>query len=170
VARYDEIGKGYNFYRKADHRVLKMLIELLGLPVESVLADIGAGTGNYTYGLAEYGYKMKAIEPSEEMRNQALFSENVEYMAGSAESIPLADNSVDGVVSTLASHHFPSIIDAAGEMKRICPNGPVVLFTNDPRQVEEFWFKDYFPEIYQWLFSVYPPVEELADLVANVGK
>jgi ubiquinone/menaquinone biosynthesis C-methylase UbiE len=82
VARYDEIGKGYNFYRKADHRLLKMLIELLGLPVGSVVADIGAGTGNYTNGLAEYGYKMKAIELSEEMRSQALFSENVEYIAG----------------------------------------------------------------------------------------
>ena len=170
MARYDEIGKGYNSYRKADHRLLKMLIQLLGLPVGSVVADIGAGTGNYTNGLAEYGYKMKAIEPSEEMRNQALFSENVEYIAGSAESIPLADNSVDGVVSTLAIHHFPSMIDAAREMKRICPNGPIVLFTNDPRLGEEFWFKDYFPEIYQWLFSAYPPVEELADLVANVGK
>jgi ubiquinone/menaquinone biosynthesis C-methylase UbiE len=170
VVRYDEIGKGYNFYRKADVRVLKMLIELLGLPVGSLVADIGAGTGNYTNGLAGYGYKMKAIEPSGEMRNQALFSENVEYIAGSAESIPLADNSVDGVVSTLAIHHFPSMIDAAGEMKRICPNGPVVLFTNDPRQGEEFWFQDYFPEIYQWLFKAYSPVEELADLVAAVGK
>lgn len=133
VARYDEIGKGYNSYRKADHRLLKMLIELLGLPVGSVVADIGAGTENYTNDLAEYGYKMKAIEPSEEMRNQALFSADVEYIAGSAESISLADNSVDGVVSTLASHHFSSMMDAAGEMKRICPNGPVVLFTNDPR-------------------------------------
>jgi ubiquinone/menaquinone biosynthesis C-methylase UbiE len=169
MARYDEIGKGYNAYRKADHRVLKMLIELLGLPVGSVVADIGAGTGNYTSGLAEYGYRMKAVEPSEEMSNQAIFSENVEHIAGSAESIPLADNSVDGVVSTLASHHFFSMIDAAGEMKRICPNGPVVLFTNDPRQGETFWFSNYFPEIYQWLFSVYSPVEELADLVATIG-
>jgi ubiquinone/menaquinone biosynthesis C-methylase UbiE len=170
VVSYDEIGRGYNFYRKADVRVLKMLIELLGLPVGSVVADIGAGTGNYTNGLAEYGYKMNAIEPSGEMRNQALFSENVEYIAGSAESIPLADNSVDGVVSTLAIHHFPSMIDATREMKRICANGPIVLFTNDPRQGEEFWFQDYFPEIYQWLFKAYSPVEELADLVANVGK
>jgi SAM-dependent methyltransferase len=120
--------------------------------------------------LAEYGYKMKAIEPSEEMRNQALFSEHVEYIAGSAESIPLDDNSVDGVVSTLAIHHIPSMIDAAGEMKRICAHGPVVLFTIDPRLGEEFWFSDYFPEIYQRLFGAFPPVEELADLVANVGK
>ena len=152
MARYDEIGKGYNSDRKADHRVLKMLIQILCLPVGSVVADIGAGTGNYTNGLAEYGNKMKAIEPSEEMRNQALCSKNVEYMAGSAESIPLADNSVDGVVSTLASQHFSSMIDAAAEMKRICANGPIVLFTNDPRLGEEFWFEDYFPGIYRWLF------------------
>jgi ubiquinone/menaquinone biosynthesis C-methylase UbiE len=170
MTRYDEIGKGYNFYRKADHRVLKMVMKLLSLPVGSAVADVGAGTGNYTNELADYGYKMKAIEPSQEMRNQALVNENVVYVDGSAESVPLPDNSVDGVVSTLAIHHFSSIIDAASEMKRICPGGPVVLFTIDPRLGEEFWFSVYFPEIYQRLFTAFSPVGELADLVANVGE
>ncbi len=125
---------------------LKMLIELLGLPVGSVVADIGAGTGNYTNGLAEYGYKMKAIEPSEEMRNQALFSENVEYMDGSAESIPLADNSVDGVVSTLAITSFPSMIDAAGRNeKNLSQRASSFVYKRSEARGRSFRFQRLFP-------------------------
>ncbi len=167
---YDTIGAEYNANRTADPRILARLVELLGLPAGARVADIGAGTGNYTNALADQGYRMTAIEPSEVMRNQATPHADVTWLAGAAEAIPLPDASVDAVVSTLAAHHFASLPDAAAEMRRICPAGPVVLFTMDPRQSAPFWFEGYFPGIYRRMFDVFPPIAEVADLLAAAGS
>jgi len=138
LTRYDTIGTNYNSYRNADARIISVLKELLGLPGGSVVVDVGAGTGNYSNSLAVLGYKVKAVEPSEVMRKQAVPSLNVEWLAGSAEIIPLPDASAAGVISTLAVHHFPDIRAAAAEMRRVCNNGPIILFTIDPRRGEPF--------------------------------
>jgi ubiquinone/menaquinone biosynthesis C-methylase UbiE len=159
--RYDTIGIKYNSYRNADIRIVTILKELLGLPEGSTIVDVGAGTGNYTNALASMCYKIKAVEPSEVMREQFIPSPNVEWFAGSAASIPLPDASVDGLISTLAVHHFPDLSAAATEMWRVCGNGPMVLFTIDPRRGEPFWFREYFPGIYNRMFDVLVPVEEL---------
>ncbi|HOF77271.1 MAG TPA: class I SAM-dependent methyltransferase [Smithellaceae bacterium] len=161
MTRYDTIGTNYNSCRNADARIISVLKDLLGLPEGSVVVDVGAGTGNYSNALAASGYKLKAVEPSEVMRRQAVPSLNVEWLAGSVDSIPLPDASAAGVISTLAVHHFPDIQAAANEMQRVCNNGPIVLFTIDPRRGEPFWFKHYFPSIYGRLFDAFIPVEEL---------
>jgi ubiquinone/menaquinone biosynthesis C-methylase UbiE len=139
--RYDRIGTNYNHNRKADKRIVKWLDRLLNLPAGSTIADIGAGTGNYTNALANLGYYLKAIEPSEKMRSQAVSHANVAWSGGTAEKIPLADCSVDGVMVILALHHFSVPEQAAVEIQRICPQGPLVILTIDPRQSENFWFK-----------------------------
>ena len=161
LTRYDAIGIKYNSYRNADARIVSVLKELLGLPEGAVVVDVGAGTGNYCNALAASGYRLKAVEPSEVMRNQSVASPNVEWLAGSAESIPLPDASAGGLISTLAVHHFPDLHAAAAEMRRVCGNGPIVLFTIDPRRGEPFWFREYFPGIYGRLFDAFVPVEEL---------
>jgi ubiquinone/menaquinone biosynthesis C-methylase UbiE len=161
MTRYDAIGTKYNAYRHADARIVAVLKELLGLPSGATIVDIGAGTGNYTNALVSMGYKLKAVEPSEVMREQCVANPNVEWLAGSAESIPLPDASVDGLISTLAIHHFPDLSAAATEMWRVCRSGPMVLFTIDPRRGEPFWFREYFPGIYNRLFEAFLPVEEI---------
>ncbi len=161
LTRYDTIGTNYNSCRNADVRIVSVLKELLGLPEGSVVVDVGAGTGNYSNALAASGYKLKAVEPSEVMRKQAVPGLNVEWLAGSAEAIPLPDASAAGIISTLAVHHFPDVHAAAAEMQRVCDNGPIVLFTIDPRRGEPFWFKHYFPSIYGRLFDAFIPIEEL---------
>ncbi len=169
MARYDTIGRGYSSHRKADGRLLSRIEGLLDLRRGAVLADIGAGTGNYSNALATRGYKVFAVEPSEEMRRQAQANDRVRFVAGTAEAVPLKGGSVEGIVSTLAIQHFTSVSAAADEMHRICPSGPVVVFTNDPRKGEPFWFADYFPQIYQRLFVTYPTVEGVAGLLASAG-
>jgi hypothetical protein len=45
-----------------------------------------------------------------------------------------------------------------------------VLLTIDPRLGEAFWFSEYFPEIYQRLFSTFPPIERVcAELTKGGG-
>ena len=45
---YDHIGTGYTKYRCADPRIVEKLADLIGLSSSLILADIGAGTGNYS--------------------------------------------------------------------------------------------------------------------------
>jgi ubiquinone/menaquinone biosynthesis C-methylase UbiE len=163
---YNSIGQNYNRNRRADFRITSNLIGLLELPTGAIIADIGAGTGNYAFPLANYGYKIMAIEPSEEMRKQAAPHKLVHWLSGYAESIPLPDNSVDGVIIVLALHHFHDVQQAVRELARICPEGPIVVFTMDPREGCEFWFNNYFPEIGRFVDRLFPPVQQIIDTFA----
>ncbi|MBU0515046.1 MAG: class I SAM-dependent methyltransferase [Proteobacteria bacterium] len=158
-AIYDTIGEEYNSSRQADPSIVRVIHELLDLPPGSAVADIGAGTGNYSNALANKGYRIHAVEPSARMRSQATRHRGVEWYEGKAEAVPLPDQSVDGVMVTLAVHHFTSLSLAAAEMHRICPSGPIVILTIDPREARDFWFKNYFPEIHQRVYDVFLPLE-----------
>ena len=166
---YDTIGRLYSKTRRADRRIVAGISDLLKLSPGACLADIGAGTGNYSNALAEIGFRVNAVEPSAEMRAQAELHAGVAWFEGTAEDLPVPDGSVDGIVSTLACHHFTSFANAAAEMHRICPTGPVVIFTVDPREGDQPWFEDYFPEIRQRDFEKFPPVGELAETLADQG-
>lgn len=75
-------------------------------PVHDVL-DLAAGTGKLTAGLLPLGVAVTAVEPDDEMRGllEHEFPE-VDALAGTAEEIPLPDESVDAVVVGQAFHWF----------------------------------------------------------------
>jgi ubiquinone/menaquinone biosynthesis C-methylase UbiE len=162
---YNDIGIGYTKYRCADSRIVETIVGLLGLSPPAVLADIGAGTGNYSSAIADRGFHVRAVEPSAMMHRQAVTHNSVEWHYGIAEHIPLPDLSVEGVFCILASHHFSSLSAAMDEMSRICPTGPIVWFTFDPRQAESPWLNDYFPAIWESAFKVVPPIEDVCRLL-----
>jgi len=166
-ATYDVIGQSYNRNRAADRRILKTIVDLLNLPAGKLVVDIGAGTGNYTNALADSGFRLLAIEPSETMRDQAVPHHDVTWIPALAEHLPLQDASMDGVVIILAIHHFSDISSAAKEVARICPAGPIIVLTMDPRQGEKFWFNDYFPEIAQHVLKSFLPLNEIIDIFSR---
>lgn len=161
---FNSIGSTYNKTRAADERIVAALVSLLNLPADAVIADIGAGSGNYTQALAARGYRVKAVEPAEVMRRQALPSPRIEWFPGVAEQLPLPDDSVDGAISTMAIHHFTDPGKAFAEMARVAPDGPIVLFTFDPRLDGKTWLTDYFPTIWSDSFRAFQPVHDLAEL------
>jgi len=168
-ATYDVIGESYNRNRVADRRILQTIVDLLSLPAGKLIVDIGAGTGNYSNALAESGYRLFAVEPSEIMRKQAVSNDNIMWINSIAESLPLKNASMDAAIIILAIHHFSDLGDAADEVARVCPFGPVILLTMDPRQGEKFWFYDYFPEIAQHVLKNFPPLDEVIDIFSQTA-
>lgn len=164
---YNQIGKTYNTTRKADPRITGMILQQLKLKPSSTILDIGAGTGNYSYELADKGYHVIALEPSEVMRTQGRQHENLTWKEGAAERIPLEDTSVDGIICTLASHHFHDLSLSFQEMRRVLKeNGKIVIFTLDPRLCEEeCWLFDYFGPVLEGAYRIHPPVKELSQLL-----
>ena len=167
---YNSIGKNYNSTRKSDPRIVKRLLELLNLPAGSTIADIGAGTGNYSRAIADLGYKVVAIEPSEVMRNQAMTHPRVSWLAGSAEQIPLDDRTVDGVVVMLALHHFSDLERSLKEINRICKTGKMVLFAFEQAKIPEFWLADYFPYFIRDTLTTLPSTQKIARAIDKISQ
>lgn len=161
---FDRIGESYTDTRQADERIVALLIEYLGLSHGATVADIGAGTGNYSVALAEAGFRVFAVEPSSIMLRHARSHPLVEWREGCAENIPLPDASVGGVVSTLAVCHFSDVEKAILEMARITNTGPVVIFTFDRSFGRDTWMYEYFPFFWD-TFNQYPRPDRLARML-----
>jgi SAM-dependent methyltransferase len=101
--------------------------------------DLGAGTGKLTRALLDLGLDVVAIEPLDEMR--ALIPDVATVLEGSAEAIPLADESVDAVVVGQAFHWFDRGV-ALDEIARVIrPDGTLGVLGNliEP---EEPWTRE----------------------------
>lgn len=110
------------------------LYDIVKLDENSIVADIGAGTGIFSKLLVERGTKVIAVEPNQEMREasvQLLGQEtNFRAVGGSAESTNLAENSIDFIVCAQAFHWFDRTVTKL-EFKRILKNrGKVILVWN----------------------------------------
>ena len=95
------------------------------------LLDLAAGTGKLTRALVPFGARVIAVEPIDEMREQ-LFAAlpDVDAFDGTAESIPLPDESVDAITCGQAFHWFRTD-EALREMHRVLrPEGGVALVWN----------------------------------------
>jgi len=92
------------------HEVLAFLKKECGLSKESIIADIGAGTGIFTELLLDEGYTVYAVEPNEPMRHAAIeqLSANKKFIPvdGTAEATTLPAKSIDLIVCAQAFHWF----------------------------------------------------------------
>jgi SAM-dependent methyltransferase len=95
---------------------------MLGTAPRRVL-DLGAGTGIFSRQVAALGHPVTAVEPDPGMRTRLEeASPGVVALAGSAEAIPLPDESSDAVVAAQAFHWFDN--DAAhSEIARVLVPG-----------------------------------------------
>jgi ubiquinone/menaquinone biosynthesis C-methylase UbiE len=159
AAIYNTIGHGYARTRAADARITNQLVALLNLPAQSTILDVGAGTGKYARALADRGYSVIALEPSETMQAQSPPHAGVQFVRAFAEDIPLSAASVNGAIVVLAAHHFDDRFAAFREIARVVGHGAIVVFTFDPSAFERFWLARYFPQIGQKFRS---PLSNLA--------
>ena len=128
VANYIRYRPGY------PTSVLDVLTAHAGLTRDSVVADIGSGTGISTELFLKHGNTVFAVEPNEPMRRAAELNlkhyPKFHSVNGTAESTTLKDKSIDLVVAAQAFHWFD-----AGKCKRefarvLKPGGYVALIWN----------------------------------------
>ncbi|MBN1973031.1 MAG: class I SAM-dependent methyltransferase [Sedimentisphaerales bacterium] len=131
--KYDEHHQNFRDYKKeADER-----IKLLSLDRNSTIIDMGCGTGAFAINAAAYFRKIYAADVSNAMikltRKKAKEAgiDNIEFHHGGFLTYKHNDESVDGIVSTLALHHLPDFwkqIALTRLIKMLKPGGKYLLF------------------------------------------
>lgn len=127
--------------------IIDLLADRCGLTPESVVADIGSGTGILTKLFLENGNPVVGVEPNREMREGAenYLAEYARFTSvdGTSEASRLPAQSMDFVLAGQAFHWFnPSKTRA--EFQRILKEGGwVVLVWNDRRTDSTLFLRDY---------------------------
>ena len=105
------------------------LASALDLRPGRTVVDLAAGSGKLTRPLAALGCEVIAVEPVAEMR-AAIGPAAAQALDGTAEAIPLADDSADAVTVGQAFHWFDGP-KALAEIERILrPGGALALVWN----------------------------------------
>jgi SAM-dependent methyltransferase len=112
----------------------------LGSPSGRIrVVDLGAGTGILSRVILGLGHDVAPVEPDEAMRAQlAATTSGALPLAGSSESIPLPDGSVDAVIAGQAYHWFDPTL-APAEIARVLRSGGVFAAIWNLRDDSEPW-------------------------------
>jgi ubiquinone/menaquinone biosynthesis C-methylase UbiE len=125
AAEYDDVRPEYA------SEALDRAEEALELGPGSRIVDLAAGSGKLTRALARRFDEVVAVEPNEEMRAVlAARSADIDALAGTAERIPLADDSADAVFVGDAFHWFDGPAAVAELARVLRPHGGVALLWN----------------------------------------
>jgi ubiquinone/menaquinone biosynthesis C-methylase UbiE len=105
---------------------------------EGRVLEIGVGSGLNLPLYGEGATHIIGLEPSPKLLSMARDVANgtarsIELLRGSAEAIPLDDQSVDTVVSTWTLCTIPDIMPALGEMRRVLKSDGRLLFVEHGR-------------------------------------
>lgn len=158
VADYVRYRPGYPL------ELLQTLEREAGLGPDSVVADVGSGTGISAAMLLRSGCSVYAVEPNAEMRRSAeeLLGERPGFhsVAGTAEETTLPDGSVDLVTAGQAFHWFDRDTARAEFVRILRPEGRVALFWNG-RRTESTPFLRAYEELLHRFGTDYRQVDHL---------
>lgn len=110
------------------------LFQKYGVSSDSVIADIGSGTGKFSEQLLKRGIRVYCIEPNEDMRGQSTQVlrkyANCSILAGNATDTALSDSSVNFITAAQSFHWFDTKQFKKECQRIIRMNGKVFLIWN----------------------------------------
>lgn len=130
--KYTFNAEKYSKYRtEYPKEFINYLYESAGLNNNSIIADIGSGTGKLSNLLLSKGSQVYSVEPNDDMRKVAEkdLSKFTNFMSvnGTAEKTTLQNSSVDFITVGTAFHWF-DMMQFKEECQRVLrPNGKVIL-------------------------------------------
>lgn len=127
-------GKATQSYDRAarlQRFVGKQLIGFLNIDQLNNVVDLGSGTGFFTDVIASQSDQVIAVDLSEEMlaENRAGDMENVYRVCADAENIPVADNCIAQIYSSLMIQWCPHPEQVLAEAKRMLESDGIFVFS-----------------------------------------
>lgn len=147
ASQWDTLRSGY-----FGDEIREAAIHKAYLRSEMIVADIGAGTGFMTAGLAPLVKNVYALDGSPAMlevaRRNLQKIKNVVFQTTDGASLPLPDASLDAVFANMYLHHIPDPQAAIREMARLLkPGGRMVITDMDAHPYA--WLKDEMADVWQ---------------------
>lgn len=144
--------------------VVDCLRELAGLRADSLIADVGCGTGKLAEVFLAAGHRVVGVEPNEAMREAGRVVlaryDRFETVAGSAEATTLPDASADLITAGQAFHWFDAPAARREFIRILKPGGSAALIWNHRHTTGTA-----FLEAYETLLNRHCP--EYASIVAD---
>jgi SAM-dependent methyltransferase len=117
--------------------IARDLIELIELPAEGLVLDIGTGTGVAAAATAAMGSgNVVGVDPSVPMLEVARGGARL-LVAGVAPGLPFPDDTVDAVAANLVLSHFRDTAEGAAELVRVLRPGGRLGVTAWPEDRDE---------------------------------
>jgi SAM-dependent methyltransferase len=156
ATRYDRIGAGYAARRIEDGALRELIRESLG-SAQSVV-NVGAGPGSYE----PDDLMVLAIEPSVVMTEQR--PPDRPAIRGTAQELPLHDQSVDAAMAVLSLHHWhPDQQRGVSELCRVARDR-IVIVTIDAEVSARMWLMaEYLHEVRDLDREIFPPISAILD-------
>jgi len=136
VERFSDRVETYVKYRP-DYpaEMLELFRREMGLTADSVVADVGSGTGISARLFLENGNRVFGVEPNAAMRaaaeNYLAGSPNFKSVAGTSEATTLEDSSCDFVIAAQAFHWFEPEATRREWLRILKPGGWAALIWNE---------------------------------------
>ena len=148
VTRFSSRVADYARYRPTySAAVIDLLTSECGLNENSIIADVGSGTGILSEIFLKNGNRVLAVEPNAPMRQVAERSfkdfEKFVSVDATAEATTLEPSSVDFITAAQAFHWFDRNRARTEFLRILRPDGWVVLIWNERRVDSTPFLRDY---------------------------
>jgi ubiquinone/menaquinone biosynthesis C-methylase UbiE len=143
------------------------------IPVRTIL-DLGCGTGRFSDALAvRFAARVIAIDPSEKMLAEARGKRmrgDVRLVRARAEALPIGNNAVDFIFTSMTYHHFSDAARVAEECRRIGqPRAVTFVRTGMRDRTEEYAYVPFIPETRPLINETLPSRAEIVRTFESAG-
>ena len=171
---FTRIAKEYDKGRSSENVELwaQETKRLAGLHEDSLVLDLGCGTGIYTVSiLGEAGCTTLGMDPVAGMLGQAREkSRGVHWFTGMGEWLPLRPGALNCIFSSQVWHHIEDKQGTADDSGRVLRDGGCyVIRTISHSQLHQKAVFKYFPEIKANQLRVYPSNHDFRTYFRNAG-
>lgn len=168
---YNKVSRIYDTSRMANSETTEKLIRLLHMGGDSVILDMGCGTGNYTAALQRVARSIVGIDISIGMiRTARAKFPALRFICGDVTSLPFDSETFDGAFAIQVLHHVKEkglfLMEAHRVLRK---QASIAIHACSHRQMRAFWFYHYFPRGLQVDLARMPDSEEIVSLLDRVG-
>ena len=143
------------------------------VPVQTIL-DLGCGTGRFSDALAvRFAATVIALDPSEKMLVEARRKRmrgDVRLVRAAGEALPIANQKIDLIFTSMAYHHFMDAARVADECRRVShPQAITFVRTGTRDRTEEYAYVPFIPETRSLINERLPSREEIGRTFEAMG-